>query len=136
MTFKQKQDNFVENLTALGDWQERFNYIMELGSDLPEITAQRLTPENLIEGCKSRTYMRVFLDENGKISIQGKSNSPVPVGLIAACAEVFCGLSPAEIAGEEIFFQTQSELLQHLSITRQNALCKMIKRIQLLSQNI
>lgn len=58
MTINDTQDEIIEEFEGLTDWMDRYAYIIDLGNTLPEFPESEKTPQNLIEGCQSRVWMR------------------------------------------------------------------------------
>ncbi|MBQ6732336.1 MAG: SufE family protein [Paludibacteraceae bacterium] len=124
---KERQDEFVANLSQLGEWADKFTYLIETGDALPEMPKQMKVPQNLIYGCTSRTYFRA-LPAGGVLRIYGWSNSPVMCGILEAVRSIFDGL--AIDPEDEVYFHTASGLIDHLTPQRRGALVQIINRIQ------
>ena len=126
MTLKERQDKFIAELNEFAEWHEKFNYIIELGNAMPEMPERLRVPTNRLEFCTSKTFFAItgidFLE------VYGWSNSTIPQGLAAVCAQIFGGLTSAEIAGQEIYFHTKSGLMQNLTLIRAQSLEYMIKK--------
>jgi cysteine desulfuration protein SufE len=58
VTINEAQDEIIEEFETLGDWMEKYEYIIQLGKDLPLIDEQYRKDENLIKGCQSRVIFR------------------------------------------------------------------------------
>jgi len=119
---KNRQSEFIENLAEFSYWNEKFDYIIELGQELPPMPENLKVPENLINTCKSKTY---FVRQNNKIF--GWSNSVVVMGLIAVVKNIFDDID--EISQDDkIFFHTESGLIDNLTMLRSAGLREMIRR--------
>ncbi|MCD7898526.1 MAG: SufE family protein [Bacteroides sp.] len=86
----------MELLNLLESWQERFQYILELGESLPEMPEHLKNKNTLIQSCISKTYFYVSAPE-GKIEIQRWSNAAIPSGLIAVFKLLFDGFSLEDV---------------------------------------
>lgn len=132
MTLKERQDEFVEMFNSLGSWQERFQYLIEIGSELPEMPEHLKTTTTLIKPCSSRTFFHSSVVE-GKIFIQGWSNASIPSGMIMMLANIFQGVQIDELwkakVEDSIDFHIKTDLINNLTGQRRAALEEMINRI-------
>lgn len=132
MTLKEKQSQFIELFNLLESWQERFQYLIEIGSGLPEMPERLKNRSTLIQQCTSRTYFGVSVVE-GRIFIQGWSNASIPSGMIMLLINIFQGISvdelwKAKIEGS-IDFHIKTNLINNLTEPRKASLLEMINRI-------
>lgn len=128
MILKQRQYEFVELFNSLGSWQERFQYLIEIGYELPEMPEHLKTPSMLIKSCLSSTFFHVSAP-GGKIHIEGWSNAAIPSGLIMMLKNIFEGSTLEEIKETDISFLMQTNLRDNLTGQRKAALDEMINRI-------
>jgi cysteine desulfuration protein SufE len=128
---REKQDNFIETLNDLPDWNEKFNYLIELGEDLPETCPEKLLPYRF-EFCQSKTC---FYAENykGKIKIYGWSNSAVMAGIISLFQQIFYNQDATELKNTEIDFHIKTALIENITLLRRQSLERMIDEIKKLS---
>jgi cysteine desulfuration protein SufE len=125
---REKQDNFIETLNDLSDWTEKFNYLIELGEDLPAECPHGLLPYRL-ENCQSKTCF--FVDnDNGEIKLRGWSNSAVMAGIIVIIKNIFDGEDAAELKKIDIDFHIKTGLIDNLTQLRRNSLDIMIDEIK------
>ena len=113
-----------------GDWMEKYEYIIQLGKDLPLIEEQYKTDSNLIKGCQSRVWMHPEY-KDGKIFFTADSDAIITKGLVSMVIQVLSGHSPKEIVDAELYFIDAIGLSSHLSPTRSNGLLSMVKQIKL-----
>jgi cysteine desulfuration protein SufE len=128
MTLEEKQNEFVELFNLLGSWQERFQYLIEIGYELPDMPEHLKTKETLIYPCHSRTYFHVSVWE-GIIYIQGWSNATIPSGMIMMLKNIFEGVSLEELRDTDINFHIKTNLIHNITGQRRAALYEMINRI-------
>ena len=62
MTINETQDEIIDEFEGLTDWMDRYAYIIDLGNTLEELPEKEKTPQNLIEGCQSRVWIRCLTD--------------------------------------------------------------------------
>lgn len=125
-----KQKECIELFAQLGNWQNRFQYMIELGEALPEMPEHLRTSDTRTQGCISRTYFYASAPD-GIVRIQGWSNAVIPSGLIALLREVFDGCSVLDLRSlPAITFHTDSGLMEHLTGSRTIALEEMVERLR------
>ena len=129
-------DELLETFDSLEDWDERCDYLIDLGFDLPEFPQQGKTEENRVRGCQSNVWLVAEVRENGRptIQISADSDSMIVRGLIAVLLTIFSGRTPEEILETDV--RTIFERLgldRHLSSTRRNGLYGMVNRIRTLA---
>jgi len=125
---QERQQAFIANLADLTEWNDKFTYLIDLAQAMPEYPAHLRVPELLLEGCQSKTYFACSCDDEG-IQIYAASNALIPLGLAAACLDIFTGVPREELIPADINFHIVSGLLSHLSPSRAGGLEQMIHRI-------
>ncbi|WP_341836532.1 SufE family protein [Chitinophaga pollutisoli] len=130
MTIKEQQDRIIEDFEVFGDWMEKYEYIIQLGKDLPLIDPQYKTDDNLIRGCQSKVWLHAEL-KDGKLVFTADSDAVITKGLVSLVVQVLSGHAPKDIAEADIYFIDAIGLTSHLSPTRSNGLLSMLKQIKL-----
>ena len=130
MTIQEAQDEIIADFGMFGDWMDKYEYIIQLGKELPPIEEQYKTEDNLIRGCQSRVWLHAEYRE-GRLMFTADSDAAITKGLVSMVIRVLSGHTPAEIAGAEIYFIDSIGLRNHLSSTRSNGLLSMLKQIKL-----
>ena len=124
------QKDIVEEFSIFEDWLDRYNYLIELGNDLPAIDPQYRTNEYLINGCQSKVWLHADLVDD-KIEFKADSDAIIVKGIVALLVKVLNGRTPAEILENELYFIEEIGLKQNLSPTRSNGLLAMVKKMKL-----
>ena len=124
------QKDIVEEFSIFEDWLDRYNYLIELGNDLPAIDPQYRTNEYLINGCQSKVWLHADLVDE-KIQFKADSDAIIVKGIVALLVKVLNGRTPAEILENELYFIEEIGLKQNLSPTRSNGLLAMVKKMKL-----
>ena len=124
------QQDIVEEFSVFEDWLDRYNYLIELGNDLPEIDPKYRTNEYLINGCQSKVWLHADLVD-GKLKFNADSDAIIVKGIVALLVKVLDGRTPAEILNNELHFIEDIGLRQNLSPTRSNGLLAMVKKMRL-----
>ncbi len=130
MTIREIQEEIEDEFSMFEDWDERYQYIIDLGKSLPLIEEQYKTEDNIIKGCQSKVWLHAN-ENDGKIYFTADSDAIITKGIIAILIRVFSGQEAGEIATADIDFVDRIGLKEHLSPTRANGLVSMIKQIKL-----
>lgn len=130
MTIEQAEQQIIEEFELFEDWMDKYNYIIELGKELPLIDAQYKTPEHLIAGCQSQVWLHAEY-KDGKVQFTADSDAIITKGIINLLIKVLSGRTPQEIIDAKLDYIDAIGLKEHLSPTRSNGLLSMIKQIKM-----
>lgn len=130
MTIKEEQDAIIGDFSFFSDWMDKYEYIIQLGKELPLIDEQYKTEDNLIKGCQSRVWLHADY-KDGQLLFTADSDAIITKGLVGMVIRVLSGHSPKEIVDANIYFIDAIGLKDHLSPTRSNGLLSMLKQIKL-----
>ena len=130
MTLEEKQQEIIQDFAIFDDWMEKYEYIIELGKELPIIQADKKTEDRLIIGCQSQVWLDSSLDK-GKMQFYADSDAIITKGIIGLLIRVLNNETPEDIAKVDLHFIREIGLQEHLSITRSNGLVSMIKKIKM-----
>ena len=130
MTIKEIQEEIVDEFSMFDDWDERFQYVIDLGKGLPLIDEKFKTDDNTIKGCQSKVWLHAEQD-SGKIIFTADSDAIITKGIIAILIRTFSNQKPEDILDADTGFIDEIGLKQHLSPTRANGLVSMIKQIKM-----
>jgi cysteine desulfuration protein SufE len=108
---------------------EKYEYIIELGKDLPLIEEKYKTDDYLIKGCQSRVWLQANYI-NSSIHLTADSDAIITKGIIALLIKVLNKQNPEDILTTELRFIDEIGLKSHLSPTRANGLLGMVKQIK------
>ncbi len=126
-------EELLETFEDLPEWDERYDFIIDLGRELPESDEELQAPENIVEGCMSTVWLSMKLSSDSPsapLEIRADSDSLIVKGLIVVLLAFYAGKSAAEIRDSNVGdYLKQLGLDQHLSPQRRNGLFSMIKRI-------
>lgn len=129
-TINEKQGDIIEEFSGFDDWLDRYQLLIDLGSEQPPLDEQYKTDNNLIEGCQSRVWLQADY-ENGKVLFRAESDALIVKGIVALLIKVYSGHTPDEILDSDLYFVEAIGLKEHLSPTRSNGLLAMIKQMRL-----
>ncbi|MBU2940874.1 SufE family protein [Lacinutrix sp. C3R15] len=130
MNIQEVQNEIIEEFSMFEDWEERYQYMIDLGKSLPLIEEQYKTEDNIIKGCQSKVWVHAELKED-KIAFTADSDAIITKGIIAILIRVFSNQHPKDILEANTDFIDQIGLKEHLSPTRANGLVSMIKQLKL-----
>ncbi len=130
MTLEEKQQEIIDEFAIYDDWMDKYEYIIELGKDLPKIEEDLKTDDRLIEGCQSRVWLAHKFDHN-KMSFSADSDAIITKGIIGLLIRVLNEESPEEILKSDLHFIADIGLHEHLSPTRSNGLASMVKKLKM-----
>jgi cysteine desulfuration protein SufE len=130
MTINEIQEELIDDFSLFEDWMGRYEYIIQMGKDLPIIDAQYKKEENLIKGCQSQVWLHAALTD-GKVIFTADSDALITKGLVSMMVRVLSGHTPNEIVNTELYFIDKIGLKEHLSPTRSNGLLSMVKQMKM-----
>jgi cysteine desulfuration protein SufE len=129
-TIKEIQDDIIAEFNDFDDWLDRYQLLIDLGSEQQPLPAEYKTDNNLIEGCQSRVWLQAdYVD--GKVFFRAESDALIVKGIVSLLIKVYSGRTPDEILENEPYFVEAIGLKEHLSPTRSNGLLAMIKQMRL-----
>jgi cysteine desulfuration protein SufE len=129
MKIKEKQQQLVDEFALLDDWEQKYEYLIDLGKKLKELPDDKKTEENLIKGCQSQVWIDAeFKDE--KLFFNADSDGILPKGIVSLLVSVYSGHSAQEILDSDFNFIEEIGLQEFLSPSRANGLMVMTKQIK------
>ena len=126
-------EEILDEFQGLETWEERCDYLIDIGFELPEFPKESKIEENRVHGCQSNVWMLLDVEPNGPavIEIAADSDAIIVRGLIAVLLAVFSGRTAEEILATDIGgIFAKLELDRHLSPLRRNGLHGMVRRIR------
>lgn len=130
MTLEEKQQEIIDEFAIYDDWMDKYEYIIELGKELPMISEENKTDDKLIEGCQSRVWLNTAVQE-GKMNFTADSDAIITKGIIGLLIRVLNGETPKDVATTDLHFIQDIGLHEHLSPTRSNGLASMVQKMKL-----
>jgi cysteine desulfuration protein SufE len=129
MTIQEIQSEIKDEFEFLGDWDDKYEYIISLGKELAPYPEQFRDEAHQVKGCQSRVWLH-YERSNGHLHFWGDSDALIPKGLISLLLRVYQDQPAAEIAASDEGFLNEVGLAQNLSPTRSNGLYSMVKKIK------
>ena len=130
MTIEDIQNEIIDEFSMFEDWEERYQYMIDLGKTLPLINDKYKTDNNIIKGCQSKVWVHAEMNGN-KVDFTADSDAIITKGIIAILIRVFSHQHPKDIIDADTNFIDQIGLKEHLSPTRANGLVSMIKQLKM-----
>jgi cysteine desulfuration protein SufE len=130
ISLEEAEQEIIEEFENFDDWMDKYNYIIELGKELPLIDEQYKTPQYLITGCQSQVWLHAS-EENGKIIFTADSDAIITKGIINLLIRVLSNRTFKEIMDAPLNYIDKIGLKDHLSPTRSNGLLSMIKQMKM-----
>ena len=130
MSIKEIQEEIIDEFALFDDWEERYQFMIDLGKSLPKIKEEFKTEENIIKGCQSRVWLQGEQIDN-KVVFTADSDAILTKGIIAILVRTFSHQKPRDILEANMDFIDTIGLKEHLSATRANGLVSMIKNIKM-----
>lgn len=129
----QRQQELVEELFFFEDWEDKYDYVISLGKQLPEFPQNKKTEENLVKGCQSQVWFDSNIND-GKLHFIATSDALIVSGLIGMLLRVYSDATPADILNSDTNFIKEIGFGNNLSSTRANGLKSMLNYIYATAQ--
>lgn len=129
-TMQEVEQELVNEFEMFDDWMDKYNYIIEMGRELPMIDEKYKTKEFLIDGCQSLVWLHADF-KDGKVYFTADSDAIITKGIVNLLIRVLSGRTPQEILDNNLAYIETIGLREHLSPTRSNGLSSMIKQVKL-----
>jgi cysteine desulfuration protein SufE len=139
-TINEIQDEIIEEFDGLDDWMDRYQLLIDLGSEQEPLDEKYKTEQNLIDGCQSRVWLQAdYVEAPPQHSPEGRekvvvfraeSDALIVKGIVSLLIRVLSGHTPQEILDADLYFISRIGLREHLSPTRSNGLLAMVKQMR------
>ena len=129
-TMKEIEQNLIDDFALLDNWEEKYEYLIEMGQDLPEMDPALKTDDRLVQGCQSSVWFDINCLE-GNLIFTADSDSLIVKGMVAVLNEILNGQPAEEVLQAGMTFFETLGLWRHISSQRSNGLTAMMGRIKL-----
>ena len=123
-------DELIENFSFFESWEDKYQYLIDMGRNVPPMADDLKIDKNKLRGCQSVVYFSNTYNDDGTITFMANSDAAIVQGLIALMLKVFSEKQPQEILDIDISFLKQIGLDEHLSPTRKNGLSSLVSSIK------
>jgi cysteine desulfuration protein SufE len=128
-TIQETEKEIVEEFALFDSWDDKYEYIIDLGKKLLPLDDQYKIDDNKVRGCQSTVWLVAdFID--GKVIYKAESDAVIVKGLISSLIRVLSGHTPDEIINAKLAFIQQIGMTTHLAQTRSNGLLSMVKQMK------
>lgn len=128
-TIEEIENEIVDEFALFDSWDDKYEYIIDLGKRLPPLDEQYKLDINKVKGCQSTVWL-VADHKEGKVSYKAESDAIIVKGLISMLIRVLSGHSPDEIINSKLDFINRIGMTTHLAQTRSNGLLAMVKQMK------
>lgn len=128
-TIEEIEKEIAEEFSLFDSWDDKYEYIIDLGKKLPPLEDQYKIDENRVRGCQSIVWL-VADYRDGKIFYKAESDAVIVKGLISMLIRVLSGQRPDDIIEAKLNFIQQIGMTTHLAQTRSNGLLAMVKQMK------
>jgi len=128
-SISEAEQEIIDEFSLFDTWDEKYEYIIDLGKKLPVLDEKYKRDENKVRGCQSTVYL-VADYRDGRIFFKADSDAVIVKGLISMLIRVLSGHTPDEITEAKLDFIREIGMMSHLAQTRSNGLLSMIKQMK------
>jgi cysteine desulfuration protein SufE len=118
-----------DELQVFDDWMDRYQFIIELGRNLPPFPQEWMDDQHRVPGCQSKVWMEAAT-QNGKLWFAAASDAAIVSGLLALVLRVYSGRDPEEVLATDPVFLRELGLLEALSTNRGNGIAAMARKVR------
>ena len=129
-SINETQDEIIEEFLDFDDWMDRYQLLIDLGSEQEPLADKYKTEQNLIDGCQSRVWLQADLVD-GRIHFQAESDALIVKGIVTLLVRVLSDHTPREILDADLYVIEKIGLREHLSPTRSNGLLAMLRQMKM-----
>lgn len=128
-TILETEKEIVESFSLFDSWDDKYEYIIDLGKKLPLLDESAKTDNNRVRGCQSTVWLTASY-QNSRIFFKADSDAIIVKGLISMLVQVLSGHTPDEILDAKLAFIQDIGMTTHLAQTRSNGLLSMVKQMK------
>jgi len=123
------EKEIVEEFSLFDSWDDKYEYIIDLGKKLPPLDEQYRLDENKVKGCQSTVWLAAEY-RDGRVYFMADSDAMIVKGLISMLIRVLSGQRPDDIVEAQLDFIREIGMMSHLAQTRSNGLLAMVKQMK------
>ena len=128
-TIQETEQEIIDEFALFDSWEDKYEYIIDLGKKLPPLPDEYRTDNNRVRGCQSTVWLGASYDNN-IIRFQADSDAMIVKGLISMLIRVLSGHTPDEILDAKLEFIQKIGMTSHLAQTRSNGLLSMVRQMK------
>ena len=128
-TIQETEDEIVDEFSLFDNWEDKYEYIIDLGKKLPPLETEHKKEENKVKGCQSTVWLTADY-KDGRIYYKAESDAVIVKGLISMLIRVLSGQNTDVIVSAKLDFINKIGMMSHLAQTRSNGLLSMVKQMK------
>ena len=128
-TIEEIEQEIIEEFSLFDSWDDKYEYIIDLGKKLPPLEEQYKKDENKVKGCQSTVWLQADY-KDGRIYYAADSDAVIVKGLISMLIRVLSGQTADDIVNARLDFIKEIGMMSHLAQTRSNGLLSMVKQMK------
>ena len=128
-SIQEKQQQIIDDFSLLGEWDEKYAYLIELGQAMPEMPAELKTEEHLVRGCQSNVWFHSTC-RDGIFHLDADSDAMIVKGIAALLVSVFSDQPASEVREADLSFIDTIGMWKNLSSSRNNGLMSMLEHLR------
>ncbi|MGE9314463.1 SufE family protein [Niabella sp. CJ426] len=128
-TIEQTEAEIIDEFSLFDSWDDKYEYIIDLGKKLAPLPDEHKKDENKVKGCQSTVWLVAHYRE-GKVHFRAESDAVIVKGLISMLIRVLSGHTPDEILNANMDFINKIGMTSHLAQTRSNGLLAMVRQMK------
>ncbi|HTE27564.1 SufE family protein [Flavitalea sp.] len=129
MSIPQTEQEIIDEFALFDSWDDKYEYIIDLGKKLAVLDDEYKTDNNKVRGCQSTVWLAAFYN-NGIITFKAESDAVIVKGLISMLIRVLSDHTPDEILDAKLDFIQKIGMTSHLAQTRSNGLLSMVRQMK------
>ena len=130
LTINEIQDEIIAEFSELDDLMDRYQLLIDMGSEQEPLPEKEKNESNLIDGCQSRVWL-VCDEHDSVLTFRAESDALIVKGIVSLLIKVLSGHTAQEILDADLYFIKEIGLAEHLSPTRSNGLLAMLKQMRM-----
>ena len=123
------ENEIVEEFALFDSWDDKYEYIIDLGKKLGKLDDIHKTDDNKVKGCQSTVWLTAS-EKDGMIVYEADSDAIIVKGLISMLIRVLSHQKPQAIIDAKLDFINKIGMTSHLAQTRSNGLLAMVKQMK------
>jgi cysteine desulfuration protein SufE len=128
-TIQNIENEIIDEFSVFDEWMDKYEYIIEIGKELPQLDEKYKTEDKKVAGCQSQVWLNTNY-KDGKVIFEADSDAIITKGLIGLLIKVLSNQTPGDIINAKLEFIDKIGMKEHLSMNRANGLTAMIKRMK------
>jgi cysteine desulfuration protein SufE len=123
------QKDLSDDFSLLTNWEDKYEYLIEIGMGLPAMNPEKKVDKNLVKGCQSSVWFDVNC-QDGLMTFEADSDSLVVKGMVALLHKLFNEQPAKDVLAADLSLFEELGLWRHISSQRSNGLTAMVAHLK------